>query len=355
MADIVSFKCPNCDGELKFSPKTQGYTCEWCGSTFDQSYFDQMEEAAPESAEGAEAPPPAAQAPSEEAGQVFTCPSCGAEVVTDATTAATFCYYCHNPVVLSGRLSGDLLPDFVIPFQIPKEEAVERFIKFTKKKWFIPRDFFNPKQVENLTGVYFPYWKGDGHFDGVASAEGNKVRTWVSGDYEYTETKTFHVEREGTVELKNWLGIALSKTNQVLAEGVQPYDFEKLVPFSYGYLTGFQAEKRDIEKAVMKERADQELHDSADSALKGEMKGYTTITKFNSNYRKKDVDLKYTLLPVWTMTYPGKGEKVYFYSMNGETGTVIGDFPVSMSRLLLFASLIGGILFAIFLLVGYLI
>ena len=354
MAEIVSIKCPNCDGELKFDPKSQGYTCEWCGSFFDQSFFDQMEGAA--AAAGGEAPPAAsAQASAEEeAGRIFTCPSCGAEVVTDATTAATFCYYCHNPVVLSGRLSGNLLPDFIIPFKIPKEEASDKLIKSTNKKWFVPKNFFDSKQIENLTGVYFPYWKGEGHYVGLATAEGNRVRSWTTGDYQYTETKTFRVERGGTIDLKNWLAIALSKTNQVLAEGVQPYDFKELKPFSYGYLTGFQAERRDIEKKVIEERAGKEFRTCADSTLRSKMSGYTTITKFNSNYTKEDIDMKYTLLPVWTMTYQGKGDKVYFYSMNGQTGSVIGDFPISMPKLLLFASILSGIVLALFLLGGWL-
>lgn len=359
MAGIVSFKCPNCDGDLRFSPKDQKYTCEWCGSVFDQAFFDQMsEETAANATE--EEPAPQAENASEageenQGGKIYSCPSCGAEVVTDETTAATFCYYCHNPVVLSGRLSGKLLPDFVIPFQIPKEEAVDRFIKFTKKKWFIPRNFFDAKQVENLTGVYFPYWLGEGDFDGTAQAEAQKIRKWVSGDYEYTEVKTFHVEREGEIKLKNWLGIALSKTNQILAEGVQPYDFKAMKPFSYGYLTGFQAEKRDIEREPMEERARTDLRSASDSMLKDSMKGYSSVTKFNSSYTKEDVDLKYVLLPIWTMTYPGKKDKVYFYSMNAQTGKVIGDFPVSEPKALLFAVVISVVLLLLFLLGGWLI
>ena len=78
--------------------------------------------------------------------------------MTDTTTAATYCFYCHNPVVLSGRLSGEYMPDFVLPFKISKEQAIEKFLSFARKKRFIPKDFFEKNQVQKMTGVYFPYW-----------------------------------------------------------------------------------------------------------------------------------------------------------------------------------------------------
>lgn len=88
---------------------------------------------------------------------LYTCPSCGAEIVTDETTAATFCYYCHNPVILSGRLSGEFHPDYVIPFAMEKKRAVEIFEQWMKKKRFVPKAFYSEDQIEKISGVYFPY------------------------------------------------------------------------------------------------------------------------------------------------------------------------------------------------------
>ena len=64
---------------------------------------------------------------------LFLCPNCGAEIVTDATTAATYCYFCHNPVVLSGRLSGEFLPNKVLPFAIEKKKQPLNFWNGHKK------------------------------------------------------------------------------------------------------------------------------------------------------------------------------------------------------------------------------
>ena len=105
---LVSYKCPNCGGSVVFDPKKQKFCCEFCMSEFTK---EEMEAAALKSTEtsGTQEESSAADtAQNNNAGStkqnedalVYICPSCGAEVVTDATTAATFCYYCHNPVVL---------------------------------------------------------------------------------------------------------------------------------------------------------------------------------------------------------------------------------------------------------------
>ena len=73
---------------------------------------------------------------------IYTCPSCGAQIVTDATTAATFCYYCHNPVVLSGRLSGNYMPNKVIPFAIDRKEAEKRFYGICRQEKVCSKGIF---------------------------------------------------------------------------------------------------------------------------------------------------------------------------------------------------------------------
>ena len=170
---IISFKCPNCGGELIFDPATQKYKCEYCNSLFTQEELDAMkpmqggepdavaqEQAGGERSDETEAAEQAAgERESEPEGEAvyYSCPSCGAEIVTDATTAATFCYYCHNPVVLGKRLEGTYLPNKIIPFEISREEAEKKFLDFVGKKKYVPKAFFDKKQIESMTGVYFPY------------------------------------------------------------------------------------------------------------------------------------------------------------------------------------------------------
>lgn len=354
---VVSLKCPNCEGELIFNPKTQKYKCEYCGSDFlltdiegfepeSESFSDTPEKEQSDSAGEAEM--------KEEArAVVYTCPSCGAEIVTDETTAATFCYFCHNPIVLSGQVTGDFKPDLVIPFAIDRKQAEEHFLDFVHKKKFVPNAFFNRKQIETLSGVYFPYWVYDGEIAGKLEAEGSKIRVWISGDVEYTETRVYRLEREGIVSINDLTQNALKKANLMLAEGVLPYDFSKAEEFHMGYLSGFFAEKRDIERSDLESQVDEEVRRYTEELLEDTIQGYTGVHRVNSSVRPRDNRWSYVLLPVWTVTYKGANGKMYYYSMNGQNGKTFGELPVDHKKVFLFGTVIGIIVFFIFLIGGY--
>lgn len=229
--DVITHKCPNCGGALTFDPGDQKFHCPFCLSIFTEAEvtaFEQKQKeaqladgTAPENQPITDDTEPAlkeaiTEKTEEKAFQMdlFLCPNCGAEIVTDATTAATYCYFCHNPVVLSGRLSGEFLPNKVLPFAIEKEEATAKFLEWVQKKWFVPRDFFDQAQVEKLTGVYFPYWRIDAELDGQLSGTGTSLRIWRVGEIEYTEHKQFAVSRRGKMRINELIKNALSKNVQ---------------------------------------------------------------------------------------------------------------------------------------------
>ena len=95
---LMSYKCPNCGGGLVFDPDSQKFQCEYCLSEFTEEEMKQMEEASASPAEEEEAVPEeegtapqegdSSQSPETGEAAVYTCPNCGAQIVTDATTAA---------------------------------------------------------------------------------------------------------------------------------------------------------------------------------------------------------------------------------------------------------------------------
>ena len=365
---VITYKCPNCGGDLRFDPATQRYKCEYCGSDFSQEELEQMnpaegqEQKAEDFAQTGERKPDGSQSADgierDSAGEeavVYSCPSCGAEIVTDATTAATFCYYCHNPVVLSGRLSGEYLPDQIIPFLIDKESAVEQFMTYVKKKKFVPKAFFNEDQIEKLSGVYYPYWIYDCQTEGRVCGEATKVQTWQTGDTEYVKTRYFHVEREGQVKLKNITKNALKKADNVLAEGVLPYRLKEKQPFSMGYLSGFLAEKRDIEKKSLEPEVRDEVKDYAQRILRDSINGYHSVTLDSKQVDMEKENWSYLLLPVWVLTYASRGGSVYYYTMNGQTGKICGKLPVDYGRLIAFAGIVSVIVMFVLLWIAYMI
>ena len=169
---------------------------------------------------------------------LYTCPSCGAEIVTDSTTAATFCYYCHNPVVLSGRVSGEFLPDLVVPFAIDRKKAEQSFMDFVHSKKFVPKAFSEKKADRKVLRRLFPGLALRCEGGGIYEATGENIHTWTSGDDEYTETEEYHVEREGDLTFKELSKNALKKANRTLVEGVWPYKLSEAKPFHMAISSG---------------------------------------------------------------------------------------------------------------------
>jgi DNA-directed RNA polymerase subunit RPC12/RpoP len=386
MENTFTHKCPNCGGPLLFDPKDQKFHCEYCLNIYTEeevSEYEQQQATAQAdtkepsekeltfTAESQEAnmsdtekatfkeATGADEAPTDSlsgAMELFNCPNCGAQIVTEATTAATYCYYCHNPVVLSGRLSGDFLPDKVLPFAIEKEEAIEKFLAWTKKKWFIPKEFFNKEQIDKLTGVYFPYWVVDTEVDGQLKGTGTSVRVWRVGDIEYTETKKYDVKRQGKLSFKELVKNALSKNiQQKMVAAVEPFLLDKAVPFKSQYLAGFQAEKRDLEYEALKDELQKEIKDYSETLLKDTASGYTTLTNVRTLITPENEQAHYMLLPIWLVTYRSNNQtdKVYYYAMNGQTGKVSGVLPISYLRLGLFTFGIFAIVLILLLIGGY--
>ena len=150
----ITYKCPSCGGYLNFDPDGGQWKCPFCHSTFQE---DQL--LTGEGERTGERPETASE---KDGAQVtYHCPSCGSQIVTDETTVATHCYYCHSPVVLQGKLTDDMRPDGVLPFAIDQQKATTSFMDWVRRKRFVPKGFFSEQQVREMTGVYYPHFVTD--------------------------------------------------------------------------------------------------------------------------------------------------------------------------------------------------
>lgn len=356
----VSYKCINCGGPLKYDPQKSKFACEYCLSDFTeeelQAHFGNLDEQLnDENQQESEQPENADNSIDDEFSQnavMYSCPSCGAEILTDKTTAATFCVYCHSPVVLSNRLAGDFKPDKVIPFKISEKDAKQKFLDMCAKKHFLPKDFISDAQLDMMKGVYFPYWLVDSLKDGGIHATAKKIRTWRQGDYQYTETKIFKVLRAGKIDFKGFPCSALKSEHKQALKYVNPYDDSEYKPFTMSYLSGFQAEKRDTERAEVQNEVDNDLREYAKKIYCDTIKGYDTVTVDNINLKTLRESWKYALMPVWLMTYKYK-DKNYLYAMNGQTGKTYGELPCSGKKLAIFGGILLVVIFLLSMLGGY--
>lgn len=335
---VVAYKCPSCGAGIGFDSELQLFKCDYCGSEYTK---EQISEQTPEEDK---------KVPTEEENEEFckeflsyTCQSCGAEVFADENTVAEFCYYCHNPVVCDGRLSGQLKPQLIVPFAYDKEQAVERFLKFAKSKWFVPRDFFSEKQVDKIQGIYYPFWLSDVDVSANSSANATRVRTWKAGKNLYTETSHYRLFRSGDIHFEDVTTGAFDSDSKEMLEGVLPYPTESLREFSMEYLSGFIAKKRTVEHGNVLDEVKNRITEYSKTLLTETMSGYNTVTHQGTKVNMNKAVWDYALLPLWILTYK-KGDKFYTYAMNGHTGKVFGELPVSKKKLwILFAAVALGV------------
>ncbi len=358
---VLSYNCRNCGSALRFNAKTQDWTCDYCGSIFNKS--DLVEEET-EKAAGingtAEGRAEDHHYPAQEelADQEFnarvigySCPTCGAEIITDETTAATFCFYCHNPAILTHQLSGANRPSKVIPFSFPKKVVTDRFLEWCKKKPLLPDSFKSHHQLEMLTGIYIPYWLFDCDVNGKLSAIATNVRSWQVGDIRYTETKTYDVYREMRALFKGIPADGSTKADDKLMETIEPFDFSGIKPFVLPYLSGFQAEKYDVDSSGVFPRVEKRIREYMNTLLKSTIKGYGHYSVKEWRIDFQDIKVEYALMPVWLMTYHYKGQS-YFFAMNGQTGKVAGKLPLCRGKVLKYFLGISAVLYVLMLLGG---
>ncbi len=336
----VTFKCPNCDAGLLFNAEKQVFSCEFCLSDFSEAELLDKRGEEPTQDEPVDGE-------FTEGVDEYNCPSCGAQIIADKSTVADFCYYCHNPIVLAGKVSGFMRPSKIIPFKFDKEQAKDAFLSYARKKKFLPKDYFAPEQADKITGIYYPFWVTDADTVGNLETTANKVRTWRMGDYRYTEVSTFDVKRRGEIHFEDITNLALAGEDEEMLEGILPYPIDSYIDFEMPYLHGYYAKKRDIERESLNSEVRETMHKYAAQMLHGTIQGYSSVDNGVLGLDVRKAHWEYALLPIWILTYKrkrGRKEKVYTYAMNGCTGKIYGELPVSLWKILsLFASVAIGV------------
>lgn len=333
---VIEYKCPCCNAGLQFGDKTQQLTCEYCGNEFEIDTIKAFNESeAMKTEENLEWSSEEKQVWSETEQQVlhaFQCPSCGGEILTDETDAATFCPYCDNPTILPARLTGDVKPDGVIPFQTSKEDAQAAFLKLTKGKKLLPKFFTSRQRIEKITGMYVPFWLYECNADFNGSYKATRIRTWSDSNYTYTKTDHYMLTRQASAAFSGIPMDGSEKMDDALMESIEPYDYSKVVDFDMAYLTGYLADKYDIPSEKGEDRIRERVNASMNDALQNSLQGYHSVIPANRQLHIANNKAKYVLMPVWILNTNYNG-KIYTFAMNGQTGKMVGTFPVCRKRM----------------------
>ncbi len=259
--------------------------------------------------------------------RVYSCKSCGGEIIGDETTAAASCPFCGNPVVMMGQFTGALKPDYVIPFKYDKKAAVEALKKHYGGKRLLPKVFAKQNHIDEVKGVYVPVWLFDAEADANIRYKATKVRSWSDSRYNYTETSFYSVSRSGSIAFERVPVDGSSKMDDMLMESVEPFEFDGAVDFQTAYLAGYLADKYDVDSEQSVERANERIKRSTELAFASTVQGYTTVEPVSSGISLSNGVAKYALYPVWLLNTTWNGKR-YSFAMNGQTGKFVGDLPM---------------------------
>ncbi|MCL2356719.1 MAG: hypothetical protein FWC70_06130 [Defluviitaleaceae bacterium] len=326
---LMEYKCPNCAGAVKFDATIQQMKCPFCDSEFCPQAMKERDhalEGAPESVEWANHEDAEWSMGEQEGMRLYSCNSCAGEIITEESTAATHCPYCDSPVIMVGQLSGSAKPDLIIPFKLDKAAAVEALQKHLSGKKLLPKCFKTTRHLEEIKGLYVPFWLYDADIDANMRYRASTVRTWSDSRFIYTETRYFNVVRQGEMAFDNVPVDASSKIAADLMESIEPFDSAVAMDFQTAYLVGYLADKFDFCEKHCIDRANERIRASAEDAFRKTVTGYATVTpEYRGVYLKKS-EVKYALLPVWILNTTWRGEN-FIFAMNGQTGKFVGDLP----------------------------
>lgn len=326
----VNYKCPNCSAGLTFDGKTQKMVCEFCDSSYTVEELEQLykEEIQKEETDTWQGFQPEEWHTQDRPGMaLWQCPSCGAEILADENTGAMRCPYCDNPTILPKQFEGIYKPDYILPFKVDKKQALKALKSLYKGKKFLPDAFSDDNHLEEITGMYVPFWLFDTEVFGDFVFDGTHTSHYTEGDYDVTKISHFKVRRAGSLHFTQVPVDGSKAIDDVLMESIEPFQYKEMENFQYSYLSGYVANKYDQEPDELTDRVYERVKDSTRREIEKTAFGYDTLHTLSS-YMEADKTgkVRYALMPVWFLNTRWKDEK-YTFVMNGQTGKMCGNLP----------------------------
>jgi len=275
----------------------------------------------------------------------FRCQTCGAEVATDPLQRSYVCPFCDSTYVL--EFSPDLNrqdPEFVIGFAVTPEQALEKFRAWiADNAWFRPGDLRMAKIEDKLRGVYLPFWT----FSMLAQAEWTaeigeywyRTETYVTMENGKPVTRTRQVQETEWWDLagrhhRYYNGYLVSGSKglaQAEAERIKPFFLPAMKRYDPGYLAGWLAEEYSVDRDAALDACQAEFSRRQQQDVAAFLPGDTHRNpRLHTEFTQVTSDL--VLLPIYLLSYRHQ-ERIFRFLINGQTGRVDGDKPVSWRRI----------------------
>jgi len=335
----LEFKCPCCGGALNFDNKSQNIVCPYCDSQFSaadlKEYTDDLADAGTEDTSWDESMIDSYTNEDAKGMKIYSCNSCGGEIICEETTSSTTCPYCGNNLVVSKELHGDLKPNYIIPFKKDKDFSIDALKKFIRRRPLLPHSFSKTNTIQEIKSLYVPFWIFDADVTGKVRYEGIKVRRYTSGDYNVKEENHYSVVRGGGIGFEHVPVDGSKKMQDELMESIEPFDFNEAKEFNVAYLAGYAADRYDVSKDETFGRATTRFKEGTIAAFRRDIKGYDSVEVKDSTLQFSNTEAKYALYPVWLLHTTWK-EKHFYFAVNGQSGKIAGNLPISPIKFILF-------------------
>lgn len=313
----ITYKCPNCGAAMEFDSSSQKLSCGQCGTQVSVDEYQKNYETQ--------------QADTGKNMKIYNCQSCGAELVSDEYTSATFCSFCGNPTLVEDRLNGAFEPSTVIPFKINREQAVSMYKGWLKKGPLTPKQLSSGATIEKISGIYAPFWIYDFAGSTRMEAKAEKTRVTRRGDTEYIYTDHFRVLRDISADFQKIPADASEKMPDDAMDKLEPYNYDELVPFQMPYLSGYLSERYNYTADEMESRVEKRAEQYITDIARGTINGYSSVAVLSNNIGMRCTAKEYALFPVWMLNCRYKG-KDFQFMLNGQTGKIVADRPISVGR-----------------------
>ena len=352
MAQLLEYKCPACGASLQFDSASQQVVCPYCDSSFTpQSLIDYdafLEQDNQNGHSDTWEKDPGQWEKDEASGlNVYVCSACGGEVLGDDTLASARCPFCDNTVIMKRQFTGEWKPDLVLPFQVDREAAKKAFRKHLMGKKLLPKAFRSESNIEEIKGIYVPFWLFTTDVTASMRYSGSKSRAWSDGKFDYVETSRYALLRAANARFSRIPVDGSEKMDDALMDSLEPFDFSKAVDFQTAYLSGYFSDRYDVDADVSVARAKTRFGNTMTRLVAQTTGGFSSVALENATVAEHNNTREYALLPVWLLHVKWK-DQLYTFAMNGQTGKFVGNLPFDKSRFrklwALYAALFAGIL-----------
>lgn len=351
----ITYKCPSCGAAMTFDSASQMLHCAQCGTRIDVGTYEQQygalyeetqeEQDTPQSetsqteSAGSGAEQDGTEGPAQESGEpydtmnmkVYHCQSCGAELLSDEYTSAVICSFCGNPSLVEDRLEGAYKPQYIIPFKIDRGQAKEIYRRWVKKGPLTPKALSLKSTIEKISGIYVPFWLYDYGAESQMTVKATRIRTRRSGNTEYIYTDHYHVFRDIEADFKGLPADASEKMQDDAMDKMEPYDYRGLADFKMPYLSGYLSERYNFTDAEIEERAARRIRAYITEIARNTIIGYSSVAVLDNQIRLDKKSSHYALMPVWVLNCRYEGKEFQFM-LNGQTGKIVADRPISKKR-----------------------